>query len=156
NPTGNLHVTSVHGTTAKFRASWSFAGQPAPWTYDGGLQLAENGGTWSVVWAPSDLNPGLGAGQHLVARRGHPTRADLQDAAGQPLFPSTAVLHVGIEPKLVKTLPSLAATLAGTLHITAKDIVTSVKAADPDAFVDVITLRKPAYEAVRAKIHDLP
>lgn len=157
NPTGKLQVTSVHGISATFSASWSLAGQSAPWTYDGSLQLAENGSTWSVVWAPSDLNPGLGAGQHLVARRIQPNRADLQDAAGKPLFAPTAVVHVGIEPKLVKNLSSLAVTLAGTLHIDAREIVSSVKAApSPDAFVDVITLRRPAYEAVRAKIHDLP
>jgi cell division protein FtsI/penicillin-binding protein 2 len=157
NPTGKLHVTSMDGSTAKFSASWSLAGQSAPWTYDGSLQLAKTGDTWRVEWTPSDLNPGLGAGQHLLARRVQPARADLQDSAGQALFTPTPVVYVGIEPKFVKNLPSLAATLASTLHIDAKEIVSSVNAAPSrDAFVDVITLRKPAYLKVRATIHDLP
>jgi cell division protein FtsI/penicillin-binding protein 2 len=157
NPTGQLRVTSMDGSTAKFSASWSFAGQSAPWTYDGSLRLAKTGDTWRVAWAPSDLNVGLGAGQHLVARRVQPTRADLRDSAGRALFTPTPVVYVGIEPKLMKNLTSLAATLASTLHIDAKDIMSSVKAApSPDAFVDVITLRKPAYQAVYSIIHPLP
>lgn len=157
NPTGTLRVRSVHGTTAQFSASWSLAGQSEPWTYDGSLNLAKRGDSWAVAWAPSDLNPDLGAGQHLLARRVQPARADLQDSAGHALFTPTPVVYVGIEPKKVSNLTSLAATLARTLDISASDIVASVKAApSPDAFVDVITLREPAYLKVRSIIHDLP
>jgi cell division protein FtsI/penicillin-binding protein 2 len=157
NPTGTLRVTSQHGATAQFRASWSVPGMSAPWAYQGTLQLTRNGGGWTVAWTPSALHPGLAAGQHLLARRTQPPRAQLEDAAGRPLFTETPVVYVGIEPSRVKNLNSLAAALAVTLHISAVDIISSVKRApSKDAFVDVITLRKPAYDAVRSIIHPLP
>ena len=157
NPSGTLRVTSQHGTSAQYHASWSVAGTSTPWTYQGTLQLSNNSGAWTVAWTPSAIYPDLGAGQHLLARHTQPPRAQLEDAAGQPLFTQTPVVYVGIEPSQVKNLESLAATLAATLHISAADIVNSVKHAPTrDAFVDVITLRKPAYEAVRSIIHPLP
>lgn len=157
NPTGTLRVTSQHGTTAQFRASWSVPGVSTPWTYHGVLQLTNDGGAWAVAWAPSALHPGLAAGQHLLARRTQPPRAQLQDGTGRSLFTETPVVDVGIEPSQVKNLGSLAATLAATLHISAADIVSSVRhAPSKNAFVEVITLRKPAYEAVRSIIHPLP
>ncbi|HEY3715667.1 MAG TPA: penicillin-binding transpeptidase domain-containing protein [Jatrophihabitantaceae bacterium] len=158
NPTGTLKVTSVHSTTADFSASWSLPGATAAWTYEGTLKLAQRGGSWSVDWAPSDLNPGLSAGQHLVARRALPPRAELEDATGKALFAQTPVVYVGIDPAKVTNLDSLASTLATTLHIRASDIVADVKAAKdtPHAFVPVITLRKPAYDAVYSIIHPLP
>jgi len=157
NPSGTLRVTSQHGTSAQYHASWSVAGTSTPWTYQGTLQLSNNSGAWTVAWTPSAIYPDLGAGQHLLARHTQPPRAQLEDAAGQPMFTQTPVVYVGIEPSQVKNLESLAATLAATLHIGAADIVNSVKHAPArDAFVDVITLRKPAYEAVRSIIHPLP
>lgn len=156
-PKGTLRVTSVQGNTARFHASWTLPGVPAPWEYDGSLPLTKQGDSWVVTWATSDMNPGLQPGQHLLARRLQPARAALEDASGKPLFARTPVVDVGIQPSLVKNLPSLTATLARTLHVSAADIVASVKAApSKDAFVDVITLRQPAYEAVRAIIHPLP
>lgn len=156
NPTATLRVTSQHGATVQFSASWAVPGLSAPWSYQGTLRMANHGGAWTVAWAPSALHPGLAPGQHLLARRTQPPRAQLQDALGRALFTETPVVHVGIEPSLVKNLDSLAATLAATLHISATDIVDSVKhAPSKDAFVDVITLRKPAYEAVRSIIHPL-
>jgi len=158
NPTGTLKVTSVHSTTADFSASWSLPGATAAWTYQGTLKLAQRGGSWSVDWTPSDINPELGAGQHLVARRALAPRAELEDATGKGLFAQTPVVYVGIEPAKVTDLNSLASTLAATLHISASDIVADVKAAKdtPHAFVPVITLRKPAYDAVYSIIHPLP
>ncbi|HEY7046343.1 MAG TPA: penicillin-binding transpeptidase domain-containing protein [Jatrophihabitantaceae bacterium] len=157
NPTGSLRVTSVHGDTAMYSASWKLPGTPTPWTYQGTLALAQHDDSWTVTWAPNDIHPGLRAGEHLLARRTQPPRAALEDAAGRPLFAETPVVYVGIEPKLVKNLASLAATLARTLHISAADIAASVKAApSKDAFVDVITLRQSAYQKVRAIIHPLP
>jgi NTF2-like N-terminal transpeptidase domain len=118
-PTGTLRVTSQHGTTAQFRASWSVPGVSPPWIYQGTLQLTNDGGAWTVVWTPSALHPGLAAGQHLFARRTQPPRAAHQDATGRPLFAATPVVYVGIEPSQVKSLDSPAATLAATLHISA-------------------------------------
>lgn len=154
---GTLHATSRSGDgVVSFSASWTVPGGTAPWSYQGQLKVVQQQQTWTVAWAPSDVHPKLSAGQHLQAVRVQPTRAALEDRNGRPLFTPTPVVQVGIQPSLVKNLPSLAATLARTLHISAADIVASVKAApNPQAFVDVITLRRAAYEAVRPIIHPL-
>lgn len=142
--------------SARFRARWTIPGLAAPWTYTGTLTLRHAERGWKVAWAPADVHPGLAAGQHLSATRALPARAALTDAAGKPLFTPTPVVDVGIEPQLVTNLPSLAKTLAAALGVDAAGIVRSVTAAKPDAFVGVITLREPAYQRVRARIHDLP
>ncbi len=143
----------------RFAASWTIAGAAAPWTYTGSLAMAKRGGDWKVVWSPADLAPQLRTGEHLALKRSLPPRAALLDSSGRALMVPTPVVNVGIRPSFVKDLASLAAALTRALHqygVATKDIVASVRGAKPDAFVPVITLRKPAYDAVRAKIHSLP
>ncbi len=156
---GALSARTSTSATASFTASWTVPGGRAPWTYPGQLPMVAQGHSWLVQWSPADLNPQLTAGQHLSVKRVAPARAALEDDDGQPLFTQTAIVNVGINPTLVKDLNSLAATLASDLsayHVAAADIVASVKAAGAKAvFVPVITLRKTAYEQVRAKIHPL-
>ena len=121
--------------------------------------MAKRGADWKVVWSPADLAPQLRAGEHLALKRAQPPRATLLDASGHALIVPTPVVNVGIRPSFVKDLASLAAVLARALHqygVATNDIVASVRGAKPDAFVPVITLRKPAYDAVRAQIHSLP
>jgi cell division protein FtsI/penicillin-binding protein 2 len=145
-----------HTATATYQASWTLPGANKPWTYQASLPLTKPAKAWQVSWSAHDIYPGLGTGQHLSAVRTQPTRAELLDSAGHPLFSKQPVVVVGINPAGVKDLTGLAATLAKTLGVSAKDIVTSVKAAPIHQFVPVITLRAAAYAAVKPKIHDLP
>ena len=160
---GSFDATTVSRqsatSTVRFAASWTVAGTAAPWTYTGSLPMAKRGADWKVVWSPADLAPELRAGEHLTLKRAQPPRATLLDASGHALIVPTPVVNVGIRPSFVKDLASLAAVLARALHqygVATNDIVASVRGAKPDAFVPVITLRKPAYDAVRAQIHSLP
>ncbi len=159
---GQLKATSVDGqgsaATVRFDAAWTFAGAGAAWMYSGELPVTKHGNTWTVTWSPADLMPRLRAGEHLALKRVQPPRATLQDSAGRALVVATPVVNVGIQPSFVKDLRSLAAALAQALKpygIAAADIVASVRSAKPDAFVPVITLRRPAYEVVRSRIHSL-
>jgi cell division protein FtsI/penicillin-binding protein 2 len=142
--------------TVPYHAAWTIPGISDPWTYDGRLSMVKQGDAWTVHFEPADLHPQLAAGQRIAARRQLPERAALQDGSGQPLVVPTPVVTVGVEPGKVKDLPQLAGQLAAALKISAADIVKDVSAARPTDFVTVITLRRPAYEAVRARIHDLP
>ncbi|WP_375484950.1 penicillin-binding transpeptidase domain-containing protein [uncultured Jatrophihabitans sp.] len=144
--------------TAAYAASWAFPGVAQRWRYRGSLTLRHVAKAWRVQWSPEDLNPVLLAGQHLALRRTQPTRAALQDSAGRALFAPTPVVAVGLEPKLVRDLPRLAKQLAAvpSLQTTAAEITAAVKAAAPTDFVPVITLRRPAYLAIKTKIYDLP
>jgi cell division protein FtsI/penicillin-binding protein 2 len=160
---GSLRVSAVHTkdatSTADFTASWTLPGASSPWRYTGQLPLTKNGSQWHVTWAASDLHPGLTDATHLAVRRVQPARGGLEFADGTPILTSTPVVSIGIEPKLVTDLNSLARTLAAIpqLQSTAAEITAAVKGAPgPTAFVPVITLRRSVYDQIRDRVHDLP
>jgi len=171
---GTLSVTRVDthadSATAAFRADWALTDVPTHWTYTGtlGLRRIDAGSdsaatgddrAWRVLWQSADLYPGLTETTHLAVVRTQPARGALLDSDGHALFSPTAVVRVGIEPALVKDLPALAKSLAAVpqLQSTATEITAAVKtAARPTDFVPVITLRRPVYDSIRARIHDLP
>lgn len=142
--------------TAAFTAAWTLPGVAAPWRYDGRLPLVRGKDAWTVHWEPADLHPRLAAGQQVAVRRALPERAALADGAGAALFIRASVVTIGVEPDKAPDLPRLAAALAAALGVSAADIVRDVRAAKPAAFVPVVTLRRPDYDMVRAKVHDLP
>ncbi len=154
---GAAKVTGSRATVA-FTASWKLKLTSTPFSYAGSLSMkkAATGDAWQVAWTMSDIHPKLREGDEVQATRELPDRAALLDSSGKPIFAKTDVVDVGIEPRTVTDLNTLAAQLAAALHIDAGDIVADVKAAKPTAFVPVITLRKADYLKVRAKIHDLP
>ena len=141
--------------TVDWTASWDLAAAP-DWTYDAQLELRQADDEWQVVSAPAVVHPELGEGQRLVLDRTMPERAPITDAAGEPLFTETEVVDVGIDPAQVTDLPALASALSEATDIPAEDIVADVEAAPEGQFVPVITLRRPAFEAIRADVFDLP
>jgi cell division protein FtsI/penicillin-binding protein 2 len=144
--------------SAAYTARWELPGIGTPWTYDSTLPLVRTGEAWSVQWKPEDLHPKLTTAglTSLKVEHALPERAALEDSAGAPLFAKTDVVTVGIQPSKATDLTGLAAKLAAVLRIDAEDIVAEVKKASPNAFVTVITLRRPDYLKVRAQIHELP
>jgi cell division protein FtsI/penicillin-binding protein 2 len=147
----------VHGSkaTVAWTATWDLAAAP-DWTYDATLDLREADDGWQIVAEPTVVHPELGKGQHLELARSLPDRAPITDAAGAPLFGPTEVVNVGVDPAQVTDLPALSAALSATTGIAAEKIVADVQKAKPGQFVPVITLRRPAFEAIRAQVFDLP
>src|SRR5688500_3056968 len=141
--------------TVGWTASWDLAAAPV-WSYESTLRLEEGDEEWQVVAEPALVHPELGEGQHLVLARTLPERAPITDAAGAPLFTPTEVVNVGVDTGQVTDLPALAAALGAATGIPAADIVADVEAAPAGQFVLVITLRRPAFEAIRAQVFDLP
>ncbi len=159
---GDFHVLSVRTTgataVAAYSARWALPDTPTAWSYRGTVPAAKVGGRWTVRWRTSDLHPRLTANTHLAVQRVQPARAALLDSDGKPLFAPTPVVHIGIERKLVSNLGTLATTLAAIpeLQSTRADIVRAVARATPTEFVPVITLRRPVYDRIRARIYNLP
>lgn len=153
-----LGSVTVDGESAiqDFTASWTFPGQTKPWTYSNKLTLVRSGEQWKVHWDPRIIHPELGTGLQFAVTRALPDRAALQDRTGAPIFTKTPVVTVGVEPQKATDINSLATTLAGVLDVKAADIVADVKKAKPDAFVEVITLRRTQYDQVKPQIYDLP
>ena len=149
-------VTVEDGSaTADWTATWDLAAAP-DWTYDASLQLEEGDDGWQVVAEPTLVHPELGEGQHLELARSLPERAAVTDASGSPLFTPTEVVNVGVDPAQVTDLPALAAELSAATGVPAEDITADVQAAPAGQFVPVITLRRPDFEAIRARVFDLP
>lgn len=141
--------------TADWTATWDLAAAP-DWSYDATLRLEEGDDGWAVVAEPALVHPELAEGQHLELARALPERAPITDASGAPLFTPTEVVNVGVDPGQVTDLPALAAALSAATGIAAETITADVQAAPAGQFVPVITLRRPAFEAIRAQVFDLP
>jgi cell division protein FtsI/penicillin-binding protein 2 len=143
--------------TGRLHVQWTVDGR-TPFAYDTSVHLtrAAAGKDWKVVWSPATVHPGLVVGDTLQSGDVPAARAVITGAGGSALVSEQPVVHVGIEPSRVKDLPTLAARLAELLQIDAKDLTARVKASTPHAFVDVITLRRPAYEALAEQLQPLP
>jgi cell division protein FtsI/penicillin-binding protein 2 len=141
--------------TVAWTATWDLTAAP-DWTYTATLDLTQGDDGWQVVAEPTIVHPELGEGQHLQLTRSLTDRAAITDATGAPLFTSTEVVNVGIDPAQVTDLPALAAGLSAATGISAEEITADVQAAPAGQFVPVITLRRPDFEAVRARVYDLP
>jgi cell division protein FtsI/penicillin-binding protein 2 len=163
----DLHADSIGATlgsvdtqgraaTAAFTAHVAIRGL-ATWTYVGRLQLVRPHDKWLVHWTPTDIHPALKTGTHLADIRALAPRAALLDRHGRPLFAPRPVVHIGIEPARLRghTATIDAVARAVGLHDVA-GLRKAVRAAGPHDFVPVITLRRPAYEAVKPRIYQLP
>lgn len=159
---GSLKVTSVSTqndtkATVKYHASWNIPESAKPWIYDATLTLkADKNKKWRVQWSPSALYPQLATNEQIAVQRIQPTRADLLDSTGKPLFAPTSVVIVGLQPSKVQDLATVSATLAKVLNVDPTKIQSDVAAAKSDAFVPIVTLREPDYLAVKSLIYDLP
>ncbi|HEY0166360.1 MAG TPA: penicillin-binding transpeptidase domain-containing protein [Jatrophihabitans sp.] len=160
---GSLRVTGLtdrqpESATASYDASWQLPGLTTPWRYTGTLPMVKQAQGWRVSWSAGAIHPRLANGSHLALKRSQPARAALQDSSGAALFKPTAVVTVGVNPAGVGDLGALASRLAAVpaLQTTAGEVTSAVTAAGKDQFVPIITLRRPAYEQVKAQIFDLP
>jgi cell division protein FtsI/penicillin-binding protein 2 len=158
----SMSVTGVvnrqsSSATANYDASWTLPGVTAQWKYSGTLPMVKQGKSWLVQWNSADIHPGLTTGSHLLVRRVLPTRAAVTDDKGAALFAPTPVVTVGVNTGAIANLAQLASTLAAVtqLQSSAADITSAVKAAGKNQFVPIITLRRPVYEQIKSRIHDL-
>lgn len=163
---GGLDVSRFHtalgpvitnGSTARadYTATLPLAGL-ATWRYRGTLALRQKGSAWVVAWRPSDLYPKLRNGQRLELVRALPPRAALLDGNGAPLVRPTPVVTVGAVPRLLKQPARAAQTLSATVGVSAADLRRDLHGAPPDAFVPLITLRRPDYQRVKPRLYPIP
>jgi cell division protein FtsI/penicillin-binding protein 2 len=146
--------------TAKVDVTWKVA-EGVSWKYQTNIPLKLVDKQWRVVWSPSVIHPELKDGDTLSAKALAPDRAGILDGAGAPIVAPRPVVVVGIQPSEVKDLTSLLATLDASFKsvgvpVDLADVPAQVKAAKPDAFVSVVTLRRDAYDKIRSRIRDLP
>ncbi|MFC4019388.1 penicillin-binding transpeptidase domain-containing protein [Micromonospora sp. GCM10011542] len=151
--------------TASIRVEWNLPGQTR-WAYDREVRLAHgDDDQWQVIWEPRVLHEQLTTGDRLGLRRDTGPRAALLDGAGQPIVAPRPVVRVGVQPsevteirKLVKDLDAAFKAIRPALvpAVDLADLPKRVSAAEPGAFVEVVTLREEAYKQIKPRIYDLP
>ncbi|GAA3748507.1 penicillin-binding transpeptidase domain-containing protein [Plantactinospora mayteni] len=151
--------------TATVRVDWTLPGD-THWTYPSEIHLKRGeDDEWQVIWEPKVVEPRLTSGDELVLRRLPAKRAALTDGAGQPVVAPRPVVLVGVQPNEVTDVPGLVKQLDTafkairppiTPPVDLTDLPGRMREAKPDAFVDVVTLRREAYLQIKPRIYDLP
>ena len=145
---------------ATLRVTWNLDATHT-WSYDTLLPLvneprADLSNAWKVSWTPSVVVPGMVSGEALTTVRVAPLRGQIVDTAGNPLVGPRDVVNVGIQPSRTPDPVGTARAVAAIVGVDPVALVKLVQAAKPDQFVPVITLRREAYDAIRARIQPLP
>jgi cell division protein FtsI/penicillin-binding protein 2 len=139
--------------TARLDVRWELE---KPWSYGTTLPLRRTDGSWRPVLSPAVVHPELFEGLVLRSRADQAPRAPITDRAGQPVVEDRPVVTVGVHPARA---PDPAATVRRVAELTGVDAAAlqrRVAAAAPDAFVEVVTLRREAYDAQRDELRPVP
>ncbi|SNY11443.1 penicillin-binding transpeptidase domain-containing protein [Paractinoplanes atraurantiacus] len=152
--------TTGDDATHPIKLEWKLPGD-VTWSYDSTVRLTKrNTDGWSVIWEPALVQSDLVAGDKVRLVRVPATRASVLDAAGQPIVTAREVVTIGVVPQNITDLAKLQKDLTTALArvgvtVDMADLATRVKASDPGAFVDVVTLRRPDYLKIRNEVRPL-
>ncbi|MEV4626266.1 penicillin-binding transpeptidase domain-containing protein [Micromonospora sp. NPDC049523] len=151
--------------TANLTIDWTLPGG-THWAYPSTVRLKrDTEDHWRVIWEPRVAQEKLTAGDTLTVRRVGAPRGQILDGAGQPIVAARSVVLVGVQPSEVTDVPGLVKNLDEAFKairpainppIDLADLPARMKEAKPDAFVDVVSLRKEAYQQIKPRIYDLP
>lgn len=161
-PTRRVTVDSVDGgvssATATLRWEWAVptGSSDGPWSYTTEVPLRRSGATWAADFAESVVHPDLQAGQVLAVAKTPGTRGRILGQGDEVLVSDGEVVDVGLQPSRLDDETDTLDQLKRSLDVDPGEFADRVKAADPDAFVPVITLRRDDYELVKGAIFDLP
>jgi cell division protein FtsI/penicillin-binding protein 2 len=116
---------------------------------------------WLPVFTASTIVPNLPTGTTLKTSVTQAERGPILDGAGQPLVTNKPVVVVGVEPQKITN----ESVLIGVLTSVFREINVSVdlaslperikSAASPQAFIELVTLRREVYERVRAPLQEV-
>ncbi|MGN9914039.1 penicillin-binding transpeptidase domain-containing protein [Phytohabitans sp. LJ34] len=147
--------------TSTVNVDWTLPGG-AHWTYPTTVRLNKgDDDKWQVIWEPKIVQEKLTAGDEFALERETAGRASILDAAGKPIVEARPVVVVGIQPNEVVGMKQLVKDLDAAfksvgVEVGLDDLPARAAAAKPDHFVDVVTLRKEAYNKITVRLHDLP
>jgi hypothetical protein len=152
-------ATQDDRATVPVKVSWKVAGMD--WTYHTSVHLRGIDDTWRIVWSPATLHPKLRAGDQLAITSTQAKRASILDGGGAELVKERPVVVVGIEPRRVTNQAQLLSGLSiafkqAKVNVSITDLPGRLAAAKPDAFVEVVALRREVYDQIRSQIRDLP
>nr|BFE57217.1 hypothetical protein GCM10020063_017430 [Dactylosporangium thailandense] len=131
------------------------------WAYDTTVHARLLGKRWQVYFGPGTVHPQLEDGQHLSLRATPARRGKIAAADGTPIVAETPVVYVGVEPRAVPNVPDLVTHLGDVFRSVQADVdvqglPAKLQAAKPDAFVDVVTLRKTDFDEIATDLNKTP
>jgi cell division protein FtsI/penicillin-binding protein 2 len=146
--------------SAPVDVTWQVA-DGATWKYRTTVSARRGDDGWTAFCGPGTVHPDLRTGDKLTVRRDQPQRGAILDGSGAPIVTARPVVTVGLQPGEVKDVPGTVAQLAALFKAIGVDVDLAglpgrLSTAKPDAFVEVVTLRREAYEQIRAQIRALP
>jgi cell division protein FtsI/penicillin-binding protein 2 len=150
-------VTKVNGSTdtVGLHVRWTLSRQRV-WSYATSVTLVKTGGRWLPRYAPSVIQPKLTVGSVLRASTEQAPRGQIVGANGDVLVTERPVVVVGLEPSRTTSLQASTSAIASLTGVDGGALLKRAKAAPKDSFVDVITLRKPAYDEIRDQLQPIP
>jgi cell division protein FtsI/penicillin-binding protein 2 len=135
----------------KLDVSWKLAGDRV-WKYESTLQLEHKGDDWLPKFEPTLVHPELVDKAELDASTQQPRRGEIIGAKDEVLVTNRPAVVVGMEPAKADDIEQSAEQIAAIVDVDAAAYVKRVKAAGPNAFVDAILLRKPAYDKISSEL----
>ncbi|WP_173076922.1 penicillin-binding transpeptidase domain-containing protein [Phytohabitans rumicis] len=147
--------------TSTVTVDWTLPGG-AHWTYPTTVRMSKGkDDAWQVIWEPKVVHEQLTSGDSFAIRRETAERATILDGAGQPIVESRAVVTIGVEPQAISEAAALTKDLGAAFKSVGvdaglSDLPARIKAAKPDAFVEIITLRENVYLKIRQRLQDMP
>ncbi len=124
------------------------------WAYTTTVSTTRSGSGYSVHWRPAVLHAGMTSSEAFARVRRLPARAPILDRSGIELTKNLPVYRIGVVPGKAK--PASYPRIASLLGVDRAGLVQRAKAAQPDWFVDVITLRAADYAPVRDRLLAIP
>ena len=147
-----------HGDTAiaTFRATVDLAQAGQQWAYTGQFKLVSKHGHWVVHWAPSVINPGLGAGDRLAVLTAYPQRAGIEDMSGRPLVVKSADFRIGVHPGQLRDVTATADGFSDVTGLSAEQVLGHIEAAPPNDFLSLLTLSQADFTALWPRLSKVP
>lgn len=145
--------------TVGVTVNWQLS-ETVVWRYQTTVRLQKRADNWAVVWTPQTFHADLQAGDKLTTVRVLGARAKVLDRDNQPIVKDRKIVVVGVEPRRVINPERLAEQLddafkSADVDVDLSDLPKDIAAARPDAFLEVVTLRREVYDRIRDRIHDL-
>jgi cell division protein FtsI/penicillin-binding protein 2 len=157
----NQPVAKKNDASATVEVTWTVA-TGVPWTYETtvAMQLKDNK-TWKVVLTPKTIQPDLTTNDKMSIRSANANRGGMLDGAGNPIVSTKPIVTIGVEPKNIVDINQVVKNLNEAftqVHVSAdlSGLPAQVKNAKPDAFVEIITLRKEVFDQIAQKINSTP
>jgi cell division protein FtsI/penicillin-binding protein 2 len=151
-----LSMTGVtqHGDTAvaTYQATVDLAQAGQVWTYTGKFGLTSKNGKWTVDWAPSVINPHLGAGERLAVVSTYAPRAGVQDMDGRPLVELSDAYRIGVYPGKLKHPATTAAEFSQVTGLDEQQVLGQIQSGPPSDFLPLLTLDTADYGSLWPKL----